>query len=648
MDRSKMIINLLLKSKAPVTIDTIAEQLEVSNRTIRNDLTAVENFINEKGLTLKKKPGIGIQLEGPEESFHTLNEMKLSTYISEPFSPQDRKDSILKRLFMSENTITINDLAKELYVSDITIRKDLEDVDLWLAKFKLKLMRRQNYGIKIIGSEENCRNALANLIVIQIGFDKLKGMLHYDTSAKLDYHTLNQLTGLINIDYIKLENIVNQAEKSLGYKFTDEAFGSLVIHIAIAIKRLQDGKDILLAHSVLEDLKTKDEYRIAKQIADSIEIHYRVKLPEQEIGYILLHILGSKLQENNIDDLDLKNEGEHELAVVMAKEIIHIAQKTLGIDLSKDKQALNGLILHLRPTIKRLEYGLNLRNPLLDQIKENYPEIFGVAWISNTVFERYLGKKITEEEIGYIALHLGAAIERQKKGLMALVVCTSGMGTSQFLAVKLENHFKEIKIKQVVSAIALKEYCLDNVDIVISTVPLTAQKPVLHISPLLTQKDVLKISSYIDCLNKRPTNSIINEDSIQIAVRYRDKENAIHDMCSRLIEKGYVTEDFEKSVLKRENIQSTEIGKGVAIPHGFPEKVCRSQIALSILKEPIPWGNESVDIIFLIALSDIDALNSAEVLKKLYKKVDSDDFLDRLKKAQSKDQIKKLIETINQ
>ncbi len=648
MDRPKMIINLLLKSKIPVTIDVIAEQLEVSNRTIRNDLTVVENFINDKGLTLKKKPGIGIQLEGPEESFDALNEMKMSTYISDPFSPQDRKDNILKRLFMSENTITINDLAKELYVSDITIRKDLEDVEQWLAKFKLKLMRRQNYGIKIIGSEENCRNALANLIVTQIGFDKLKGMLHYDTSAKLDYHTLNQLTGLINIDYIKLENIVNQAEKSLGYKFTDEAFGSLVIHIAIAIKRLQDGKDILLAHCVLADLKIKDEYRIAKQIADSIESHYRVKLPEQEIGYILLHILGSKLQENNIDDLDLKNEGEHELAVIMAKEIIHIAQKTLSIDLSKDKQALNGLILHLRPTIKRLEYGLNLRNPLLDQIKENYPEIFGVAWISNTVFERYLGKKITEEEIGYIALHLGAAIERQKKGLRALVVCTSGMGTSQFLAVKLENHFKEIKIKQVISAIALKDYCLDDVDIVISTVPLTAQKPVLHISPLLTQKDVLKISSYIDSLNKRPTHSIINEDSIQIAIRYQDKENAIHDMCSRLIEKGYVTENFEKSVLKRENIQSTEIGKGVAIPHGFPENVYRSQIALSILKESIPWGNESVDIIFLIALSDIDALNSAEVLKKLYQKVDSDDFLDRLKKTQAKDQIKKLIETINQ
>lgn len=648
MDRPKMIINILLKSKAPVTIDAIAEQLEVSNRTIRNDLTVVENLIHDKGLTLKKKPGIGIQLEGPEESFNTLNEMKMSTYISEPFSPQDRKDNILKRLFMSENTITINDLAKELYVSDITIRKDLEDVEQWLAKFKLKLMRRQNYGIKITGSEENCRNALANLIVTQIGFDKLKGMLHYDTSAKLDYHTLNQLTGLINIDYVKLENIVNQAEKSLGYKFTDEAFGSLVIHIAIAIKRLQDGKDILLAHYVLADLKIKDEYRIAKQIADSIESHYRVKLPEQEIGYILLHILGSKLQENNIDDLDLKNEGEHELAVIMAKEIIHIAQKTLGIDLSKDKQALNGLILHLRPTIKRLEYGLNLRNPLLDQIKENYPEIFGVAWISNTVFERYLGKKITEEEIGYIALHLGAAIERQKKGLRALVVCTSGMGTSQFLAVKLENHFKEIKIKQVVSAIALKEYCLDDVDIVISTVPLTAQKPVLHISPLLTQKDVLKISSYIDSFNKRPTHSIINEDSIQIAIRYQDKESAIHDMCSRLIEKGYVTEDFEKSVLKRENIQSTEIGKGVAIPHGFPENVHRSQIALSILKEPIPWGNESVDIIFLIALSDIDALNSVEVLKKLYQKVDSDDFLERLKKTQAKDQIKKLIETINQ
>lgn len=648
MERTKAIINILLKNKVPVTINEIAEQLKVSNRTIRNDLVSVEKFLCSKNLVLKKRPGIGIVLEGSEiERLNAINEVKVSTYTIEPFSPQERKNNILKRLFMSEGNITIKQLAEELYVSNVTVQKDLEAVEQWLDKFKLKLVKRTNFGIKIIGREENFRNAIANLIVSHIGYDELKGMLHNDINVKIDYHTLNRLTDLINIDYDRLEKIVLGAEQAIGYRFTDEAVASLVIHIAIAIKRLQDGKDILLSNSMLADLKLKSEFRIARQIADSVASSYNIQLPEQEVGYIMLHILGSKLQENHIDELNFKSEGEHELAVIMAKEIINIAQKALSIDLSKDKQALNGLILHLRPTIKRVEYDLNLRNPLLDQIKNNYPEIYGVAWISNTVFERYLGKKISEEEIGYIALHLGAAIERQKKRIRVLVVCTSGMGTSQFLAVKLENHFKEIEIKQVISSIALKEYCLDDIDIVISTVPLTAKRPVLFISPLLTQSDVFKVSSYIDSLNKQPVNSIINDDIIQFDIQYGDKEDAIHNMCLKLIEQGFVKDDFEKSVMRRENIHSTEIGKGVAIPHGFPESVFRSQIAVAILKKPIKWESEYVDIIFLIALSDLDVLNSVETLKNLYKGVDSDKFLELLRAASSKEQIKKIIEIIN-
>jgi transcriptional antiterminator len=639
---------MLLNSEGPVKIDNIAQQLKVSNRTVRNDLIMVEQFLKDRELTLQKRPGIGIQLQGADQTrLQVANEVRVHTYSIEPYSPQERKNNILKRLFMSEGSVTIKKIAQELYVSNVTIQKDLENIEKWLKSFDLKLVRRTNYGIKIAGREENCRNAIANLIVSNRGYTELQEMLYNDSAPKIDYNTRNKLAGLINIDYQRLEKIVNRSEETMGYQFTTEAFASLVIHIAIAIKRLQDGRDIILSHATLADLKTKNEYQFAKQIADDIQDQFGIKLPDQEIGYILFHILGSKLQRSPDQDIGVIFEGEddQELAIIMAKEIISIAQKALSVDFSHDKQALHGLVLHLRPTINRLEYDLNLRNPLLQQIKEDYPEIFGVAWIASTVFERHLGKKITEEEIGYIALHLGAAIERQKKPVRALVVCPSGMGRSQFLAIKLERHFKEIEISKVTSIITLQHTILQDIDLIISTVPVTAPKPVLVISPLLNQTDILKLSTYIAGFRKQPHNPIISKELIQINVSYDSKEAAIQDMCARLIAHGYVKADFEQSVLKRENSHSTEIGKGVAIPHGFPQSVNRSQIALAVLKRPVKWGHgEYVDIIFMLAVADIDVLNSTEVLGNLYKALDMDKFLALLRNAGDQAAALKLLE----
>lgn len=259
-------------------------------------------------------------------------------------------------------------------------------------------------------------------------------------------------------------------------------------------------------------------------MAKEIEEKFNVVLSESEIGYIVLHIIGTKMQQNKIEDVNLELEDEEsiELAVIMSKEIINIAERALSLDLSNDKQLLNGLILHLRPTINRLKYGLTLRNPLLNDIKENYPEIYGVAWMTSVVFEKYLGKKVAEEEIGYIALHLGAAVERAKKPLKALVVCTTGIGTAQLLAARLEKSFKQIEIKDIVSSVSLHESILNDIDIVISTVPIEINKPFINISPLLTQNDIKRLDEFIQALNKRSNlidTQLLDVDGIYLKKR---------------------------------------------------------------------------------------------------------------------------------
>jgi len=649
MDRVLEIINILLNNKQPITINYIADKLKVSNKTIRNDLKKVEEYTKQRDISIIKKPGVGITLEGPEDKkIEIINKIKGDINIIKPFSPEARINYILKRLFMSERTITIKELAEELYVSRVTIHKDLEDVETWLSNFNLKLLKKTNYGIGIIGNEENWRNAVANLIVSSKEQEELKELFYDDYTGRIDYKTLIKLRELVNLDYRQLEKIIANAESKLKFRFSDEAFISLIIHVAISIERLKQKKDIKLSTNVLNNLKQKNEYLIAVEMAKEIESAFNLRLPEPEIGYIVLHIIGAKMQQNKVEDVNLVLEDEKniELAVIMAKEIITIAKKALSLDLNNDKQLLNGLILHLRPTINRLKYGLTLRNPILSDIKENYPEIYGVAWMTSIVFNKYLGKKVGEEEIGYIALHLGAAAERAKKPLKALVVCTSGIGTSQLLAARLERCFRQIDIKEVISSVSLKKEPLNDIDIIISTVPIEANKPVISISPLLTQNDIKKLDDFIQNFNEKRINHIVDIELFDINNIYNEKEDLLNEICKTLYEKGYIKEEYAQDVIKREKITSTAIGNGIAIPHGLSEHVNKSVFALIRLKKSINWGDENVDMLFMICLTESDTSKANYIFRRLYNNIDSPEFINSIKKADDKYKITKLLEVI--
>lgn len=652
MDRISRTLEILLNSNNFISVDFIAEKLKVSNKTIRNDFSKIEEIVNDAELKFNKKPGVGIAIEGSEEKkLELINSIKSSVKDIEPYSPEDRFNYILKVLFMSKTSVTMRELSQSLFVSRVTLQKDLEKVEKWLSKFNLTLVKKTNYGIEINGSEEDWRKAIASLLDSNRGYDGLKEIIYDDNHGKIDYKSICKLKELINIDYKVLEKIVANAETKLKFKFSDEAFVSLIIHIAIAVKRLKEKKDIKLSDEMLKSLKENEEYEIAVQIALDIERSFEVKIPESEIGYILLHILGTKLLEGKNDKLSINfdNTGDNELAVIMAKEIINISERALHINLSNDTQLLNGLILHLRPTINRLKYGLTLRNTILKEIKENYIEIFGAAWMTNTIFERYLGITMPEEEIGYICLHLAAAVERNKNPLKALVVCASGIGTSQFISARLERSFKQIDIVDVISIIELKHRNLDDIDLVISTVPVECIKPVLMISPLLNQNDIRRIEIFLgdsnrDAINRYSSHQFIDKGLIKIKNFSDSKEKLIKSMCKDLLNSNYIEKEFMDSVLKREEIYSTEIGWGIALPHGDPEFVKKSCLAVNILENQLDWGRENVDTIFLLCISMEDRGKLKKWMRGLYNFLEMDENRVFLKNAKSSEEIYSIME----
>ena len=652
MDRVMKIAKILLENKKPITTNQIASELQVSNKTVRNDLKKLQDFVEREGLRLNKKTGVGTSIEGPEENrAQLLQSINKDLHYIEPYSREGRQNYILKRLFMHSGSLTSQELADELYVCSATIHKDLKLIEEWIEPFNLKLVKKRNSGIEIVGGEEDYRKAISYLISEVKEVEELQELLYPEYKGRIDYQSLSQLKALYNIDYKKLEEILNQVESKLKFRFSQEAYISLIIHIAIAMKRIRDNKDIILSEEILENVRDTEEFTCAKEMGLQMQKDFGILIPESEIGYITLHILGSKIHQKDLGSLKLSFESvdELEVAVEIARKIAEIASDALNMDLTNDLALENGLVLHLRPTINRLKYGMTLRNPILDEIKTNYPDIFGVAWMCSRVFEKYLDVKIPESEIGYIAIHLGAAVERNRKQIKTLVVCHSGIGTSQLLSVRLERSFKEIEIIGIVSSTAITLDLLEKAELVVSTIPLQIDKPVLVICPLFRKKDIRKVDEYIHGINRRHVTRTLKHKSVKKEVFYRSKKfinnsQVIDEMCRALEKKGYIKKSFKDSVLQREKIMSTEVGNGIAIPHGDPKEVKESCIAITVLKNPLKWENEAVEFVFLICIAKDDIDKTKTIFRNLYRNMDKPEFLNGLRKNTKA--VKKMLEKL--
>jgi len=664
--RSGKLLSILLENNDPLTTKELAEKLDVSSRTVRSDLKKIEYWLENRGIKLVRKRGVGVWLD----TDHT-HKIELSKELSNTdkkifnHSSSARQQHILKSLLLkNKGKTTMQALADEMYVSKTTIYKDLDKVEEWLNKQNLKLIRKRYYGLEIQGKEKNWRKAFANLLVEfnkndYEEFADNEKEINFET--RIDQQTYNQLQALFpDTSFKSVEKILEKTEDELDFVFTDETFVGLVIHIAISIARLAKGQDIEMEIDQLMSLKEKEEFEIATFLANKIEDNLNIEIPEAEIGYISLHILGAKHQQNlqshNIEDI-LENTKDE--IVDIAENIINMTEHILNVNLSGDRQLLLGLVLHLRPTINRLKYGMSLRNPLLKQIKKNYAKVYRAAWAATIIFENRLGINIPEAEIGYIALHLGAALERLSNEIKAVIICGSGIGTSQLIATKIKNKFPNIIITKIMSIRDIKSAVDLNADIIISSVPLDENikskisKPTAYISSLLTADDIALIKDKIGSLKKSmqterldlnstfdQVEHLFEDDLIFINLPEMSKEELIKHLSNKLIEKNIVEEGFIQSALERESLTSTAIGRGTAIPHGEKEYVNESKVILATLEKPIKWGENKVDTVYLLALKDKDTAGA--FFKHFQFIMQNEELKIRITNAEDSSEVKKI------
>lgn len=635
--KEKSILQFLLKHKERfVTSKELAEHISCSDRTVRNTLKLIDQTMNIQGVKLISKQGQGFQLFF--ENQEAYQEFRLTYELSEVYSTtsiskgDDRLAFILNKLLFEQVPVLFDDLADELYVSRSTLSHDFKKIRRMLSEYDLSIESRANKGVYVSGEERDKRCFIMDYFLGNQFFKTL----HYHVQSNFFDQTLS----LEEIARIVLEEC-----QDAKLKLSDFVLQNLVVHIALAMVRIKSGFEIKNLSCQMSNNDT--ERKVAKKILARISEVSNQEFPVQEVDYITLHLLAKS---------QLSQETQTKISKEEMKRSLVQTFQALGLDdiyhFSSDFQLFEGLITHLMTLQIRLDSRITLNNPLVDEVKKNYSDIFFMTKEILENMETFSQVSISDDEIAYVSLHFLAAIERRKENdkFSVLAICASGFGAAQMLRNRLETEFgNRLEVVDVIGYYELNQEKIQGIDFIVSAVDLSNlyfQVPVFTVSVFLKNDEIAQIREAMDQMqvSSHTKSSQINRSASDFKQYFskdnflicfnQDKNSLLSNMADGLSEgESY---NFKESLLhgiqQREELSSVVFSEKIAVPHPIQALGTDVKIAVAICKDPLLWDdqNSNVQLVFLLSPSIYGNEGLTDVTKRIVSLTEKDDLQKQL------------------
>ncbi|MGG5370816.1 BglG family transcription antiterminator [Enterococcus sp. AZ196] len=486
-NREQRLLLLLTKRHDYITSDELAEHLETSQKTIYRLIKKINETYGEGLIQSEKGRGYKLNYE------KYINQTNVQPSHRSQYSPQERRNRVMEELLLlSPNAKNVYDLFEEYYVGESVIFSDEQMIAEHLQRYGLNLERKQR-TLTVLGKEANIRRAIADLIQMHhiIEIDELKN------NSDLNF---NNYDVLFILDQLKL--IEKQLQLTIPYPYNVNIFS----HLYILISRLR--KVHKLPNEEMSPLSKKEQedlqqdialYQVAKAAIRNVENYLHNDLPDSEVYYLYQYLRSSRMQGS----LSKVTKFSSKVVEITNMYLDGMSQR-LNIPV-KDESIFLDLANHIKPMINRLEHAIHVKNSLLDQIKMTYEVIFtDVSDVSDGVSERFKLPKINEDENGFITLYFARIIETNQLPIRTVIMCTTGVGTSELLRVKIEKKFPELEIVDVVASRDAKHFVekYPGIDLILTTVSVSDTIPIpsLLVSAMFTRDDQNRLQKKIEAI----------------------------------------------------------------------------------------------------------------------------------------------------
>lgn len=570
----------------------LAKRFAVSTRTVRADITALNDILQNYGAQFVHGRGVGYRLQVYNQTLFNTLQYQESKKLATPRSALERVNYLLVRFLTSAFSMKLEDLADEWFVSRGTLQNDMAEVRERLARYQLTIETKPRYGMKLFGSEMSIRACLTDLL-FQLHLSDAENPL-------LNNNILHQP------QVATFAGLLHPLLAQYTIRLTDEGEQYLIFYCAVALRRIIDGYP-------LQDFEVDegdDAVRKASMwLAGELRKAAGKEISAAEEAYLRVNIAARRVQEVQPTKINADDEE------ALVDYILGYINSYYNYNLQGDKQLRADLLTHIKTMITRVKYQINIPNPLLTNIKQHYPMAYDVTLAAVSSWGKHTPYTLSENEIGYLVLHIGVGLERHynigyQRHPQVMLVCDTGNSTVRMIQAQIARKYPQLVMTRIIS---LRDYeNLDHIeeDFIISNARISEKnKPVVVMSPFPTDYQLEQLGKQVLVDRTKPymLEKFFDAGHFMIVNEPLTQEQLFNKVCTQLEQEGTVGSDFYPSVVEREAIVSTLLGEGIALPHSLGLLAKKTVVVTLLSPQGIPWGTEEVaHVIFLLAISKSD------------------------------------------
>lgn len=589
-NRQREILNYIARQEGYVTSQQLADEYEVSQRTIRTDIQSIQVELKKFGAEIESRPKVGFRLVRAKGS--DLSELLEQ---SEEISAQSRVLAIILLLSFHEK-LTTEKLEQRLQVSRNTIVTDMKLVARKVTSSSLELYARSYDGTQLLGEEVALRNFAL----------KTQGELR-----KLNAKFLAEVGAELAQFKSVTDSLISYVEEMMGVKLSDKAVCELRDIIPLCLARSA------LNHHALPSSNMESLLELRAGIYSYLSEFSAVSITEGDVDYLAVLFTSSQKLNQKANPDDKVAQDCRDFLLEYAAEV------NIAIDF--EDVLVKQFVVHLQTAIFRLRHGLPIENALLDEIQYASSFVYDTAARLLKKVETAWKVSMPDAEIAFVTIYLEALLQQfseRERPLRVIVVCHGGMATSTLLKNRLAVCMPTLRIEKICRYEDLdKELPILRPDLILTTLGMNiAGCQCVQVNPILPASDIKKISEALSRIAYRKRNdllisktdnenlSLIEEllpkEFCQFLTRLPEWKVAIRQAAVPLVRAGKITSDYAEDmigVVKKMGNYMIFIPE-IAFVHAKTDNVMENGIAALFLPETIDFGSLTVSPVKVIVV----------------------------------------------
>lgn len=638
--RQADLFNYLCGKKDYIPAKVLAQQYNVSSKTIYKDLAVLAGAITGSGVQIRKKPRVGIKVNGHDQAkvkaMATLKEMQQEQPGVIGISPAQRRASIVKAIILQNKQQTLKELSDHWLVSKASILNDIAAINDTIA-IDNSGIESTGYDLQFNGNEEQRQTAMTTFVVTGADEKRLSSSQYLEqffepnvVKVLSNYFAENQTEWFENVPAyyrfaLQIITLVQTTRAALGY------------HVQIRNTQAPD-----------DDYLSVDSTSVAAHLFKTVSQMLNITFTEGDLDW-----LARNLSAYRIGPISNGINPEWQATV---QELISRMESLQEIKLPGRKLLQRQLMFHLPAMVLRLQKGLIVRNPLLGDIKAQYPELFGMTWYTMSFLEDRFHIELNDDEVSFVTIYFHIAINQVVTSRSVLIVFNQHGQLRDYVKSQIRMLLPQNTKYLTTSLGNFHRIDLTGIGLIIGVnlKSLITPVPFVGISPLFDSNDQTKLmQAYANALIK-PQSS---QETIHFPVlrqhvdahlifwkdKMADKQAALDFLVSQLEATGKVEPEFRSSIFRRERLGSTELDSGTALPHAVPTSVRSLGVAFLILQKPIHWNSVPVSIVVLACVPEAQVKIYRDLVMDIYRLVQTKQMVQMIVGLHSTDQFLELI-----